>query len=139
MIKVIERSTCPLIRDAIDEALKEVGKKLGLNIQTVGGGGYTEKDYRIKVEASVIGAGGVVENREVSSFKTLAEFYGMKATDLGREVYVYGTKYTLTGIAPRSRKFPILVKRFDGKGFKLPLQAVKIALGYKVTPEEMSV
>jgi hypothetical protein len=71
-------------------------------------------------------------------------FVGEVAVDgLGHEgrrvINVYGKIYTLKGMASRSQKFPMLVERNDGKGFKLPLSAVKAALGYKVEPQDVYV
>lgn len=137
MIKVVERSTCSVIRNTIDEALKEAGKKLGMDIKTVGGGTFTSDNFRVKVEASVIGAKGEVINKEAAEFKQCAEMYGLKPTDLGREIRVHGTMYTIKGMSARSHKFPILAERIDGKGFKLPLSNVKLALGYKVDPMDV--
>jgi len=137
MIQVIDRTVCKVIRQTIDEALKEAGKKLGVDIKTVGGGTFTENSYRVKVEAAVIGASGVVENKGVAEFKMFASAYGMKEEDLGREIAIYGQKYVIKGMASRSQKFPILAERADGKGFKLPLSAVKAALGYKLEPMDV--
>jgi len=44
--------------------------------------------------------------------------YGLTATDFGREFTSQGETYTLCGIKPRSRKYPFIGRRIDGKQYK---------------------
>jgi hypothetical protein len=45
-----------------------------------------------------------------------------------------GRGWTVTGMSPRSEKYPINVKRDDGKGFRMPAQKVALALKLDLSP-----
>ncbi len=125
----IDRTSIRLLRDQIESALAALGTQHNLAI-TVGGASFLPgKNVTFKLECAVIGADGEVASKDAEAFKTNAIFFGLKAEDLGREFTYNGKRWTITGCAPRSRKFPILCEDHNGKTFKLPAHAVKQGLG----------
>jgi hypothetical protein len=63
----------------------------------------------------------------------MASFYGFKETDLGAKVNLMGSAYEITGLMPRSRKFPVLAKALrTGKTYKFTANDVLLGLGREI-------
>ncbi len=123
---MFDRQQVRLLRDRMQAALDPLGSELQLKF-IVGSASYTADNVRFKVEAATIKEDGQVVDQATTDFELLAPHYGLKPTDLGREFSINGRRYTLTGLKPRCRRYPILARR-DGKTWKLPVAAVVIAL-----------
>ena len=129
----MDRDTVKLLQTAIDEALVAVGEKFKVRIRA-GHASYTHSNATFKVEAADFAADGTVVSKEAETFKIMATMYGLEASDLGKEITIGREKYVLTGLAPRSPRFPILAtKASDGKTYKLPIDTVCRELGRKPT------
>jgi hypothetical protein len=105
----------------LHETMREIAK----NFEEIGAklaksrGVYTAETFKLTLEFQIDApeTGQKLFERECGAV-------GLKPTDFGREVTWNGDKFKVTGVAPRSRKYPVLVKRAsDGKGFKLPARA----------------
>jgi hypothetical protein len=131
--KTVDRDVCRLVRAALEKALPEIGKQLGMHLSIQGGGSFCPDNVTYKVQAAVIGASGQALTKEASAFKLYAKSYGLDPSDLNKTIKYAGTEYEIVGCKPRSYRFPIMAKRTkDGRGFKLPADAVARALGRTV-------
>jgi hypothetical protein len=119
------------LRADINAALKAVGQKYDLHLHA-GNGSYNTEVFTLKLNCTTLGKGGTIETPEAKAFKTNAEMYGLKATDLGKTVTIQGREFEITGLKPKSRNCVIGKDVRTGKGFKLPLAGVKRSLGYEV-------
>lgn len=129
-IKSFDRDTCKFLRSEIDSALKAVADKYGINLKA-GNAKFSESSVTFKLEAAIIGEGGIVESKDAQEFKLYSHMYGLKETDLGKEFMSNGNRYVVCGMASRSFKFPILAKKVGTNSvFKFPPEAVKRGLGY---------
>ena len=126
-MNIIDRNELRALRLAINNALVEVGQKFRVKLEA-GSCKFTDQRATFKLEASVIGSNGQVFDSKAEDFKCYCGLYGMTPTDLGRTISVFGTTYTITGLSMKSRRFPVLATRADGKVFKLPQDAVVAAL-----------
>lgn len=54
--------------------------------------------------------------------------YGLAPSDLGRKIIVNGKAFTLSGIKPNNRKYPILGKNTNGTLYKFDPVTVKKCL-----------
>lgn len=132
-IKQIDRQIIPLIRSEIDQALKALAEKFDVTI-SAGNASFTPESVTFKLAVTTKGEGGKVETKEGKDFKLYAEMYGLKKEDLGKEIKVGINTYIITGLALKSRKYPVTVTDTrSGTGYKLQMSAVKRALGYPVT------
>ena len=92
--------------------------------------------YRFTVEASAVveGDNGVnVASPEAPAWIGNAYYMGFKNPEaaLGKQFTFQGTTYTLTGMRPRARKFPITARReSDGKTYGLPESVISRIEGY---------
>lgn len=136
-IKQFDVPTLKALRVEIDQALKAVGEKFDITLRA-GNGSYTPETAHFKLEMGIKGENGQTVTKEATDFKRYAPMYGMKAEDLGKEIKVGIDTYVITGLSTKSRKFPInATNKANGKGYKLPMSAVKKALGYEVTAMDM--
>lgn len=119
------------LRSDINKALENIGTKYGVSFHA-GNVSYSDQVATFKLEVTTLGEGGAVETKEGKDFKKMATLYGLKPEDLGKTVTIQGRKFEITGMKPRSKNC-IIGKDPYGKGFKLPLAAVKRSLGYEVT------
>ena len=99
----------------------------------------TELPVAFKLVTTATDSDGNVVTADSESFKALADMYGFKSEDLGREFMSNGTRFRITGLRRRRRKFPICgVRVSDGKGFKFPAEQVKRGLLPKLSSASAS-
>lgn len=120
------------IREAVDAALEEVGKDLGVGLM-LGNGSFTSTEGHFRLNVTVLGEGGKVESPEAKAWPVYCTAYGFKAEDLGAVFHSQGKAFKITGIKPSRSQYPISGERVpDGKGFKFPVAQVLRALGREV-------
>lgn len=121
-------TTAKLLRTPIEDALKDLATKYGISIK-VGNGSFTSANLTFKLELATLDNTGTIQSKEVQDFKRYAVMFGLKATDLGREFLDWsGRKFFIVGAAPRSSKYPILVRNAKGQRFKFPAKEVQLGL-----------
>ena len=125
---MIDRNKAKAISNAIAEVLAASNHPdlEDVNIY-MGNGTYDPPNAAtFKVEVRSVNEDGTVYSEEAEAFKTMAHLYGLKSEWLGAKFMAAGIEYTISGLAKRSRKFPILAKRVkDGKTFKFTEDVVK--------------
>lgn len=128
MIQSIDRSTCRLLRDKINESLQELAQELGVTIEA-GNASFTNSNVTFKVNIATKNEDGSVNTKEAEDFRRYAARYGLKPDDLGREFTSNGKRFKITGAKPRASRYPILAERIpDGKGYKFAPFQVQVAL-----------
>ena len=120
-ITEINKSTVQTLAEEATEALLAIAEAHGLTLKQERGvfdpraGFFTGKWTFVCVSESGI----------PSDFARHAVLFGLKAEDYGREFRTFNGTYTLCGIKPRNRKYPILGKcTRTGKTYKHTLQSV---------------
>jgi hypothetical protein len=105
-------------RDDLNKALKSLESKYNMKFN-VGRITFSEESIKTKIEGIKIN-----NNQENTDFRRITfaqnfemcfEFYGLKKDDLGK---TNSDGYTLVGIDPKKRKYPIIAEK-DGKLYKL--------------------
>jgi len=108
------------------EILNKYGKTVGVEF-SVGNMRYDSDGSRVstKIEVTKVGA----ESKEAADFRLLAHNYGLDPDAVGKDIVVDGEAFTITGMRPRSRKYPICVKRkSDGQLMKYDAAIVRLTL-----------
>lgn len=128
-IKITEfnRKTCCSVSEQIEAHLAGLADELGIKI-TSKGGSYSDTSYTLKIECATISEDGQVQTKEATDFALYASRYGLEADDLGKTFTRSGDLYTIVGCKPRSRKYPILVRKSGGKLIKFPADTVRLHL-----------
>lgn len=123
-ITTIDRTTCRLLAERIEAALKPIADELGVVI-TAKGGSFTSSQYTCKVEVATVGDDGAVKTRAADAFKQLASLYGMAPDDLGKTFRVNRKTYTIVGLATRRRARPVIAKDADGREYVFAVNDAK--------------
>jgi hypothetical protein len=108
----LDRVSLKVLRASIDEALKAVGEKHGISIQT-GNGSYDPrgKSAVLKLELNVLGEDGVAYSPLAEDFKRNAPLYGLKPEFLN-ETFTdsRGKTYKLVGFDVKRRSKPFVIE-----------------------------
>ena len=114
-IQKMTRSAARTIADDAQAALEDVAKRHGLTLKK-GGGQYDPIEGTFTPKFTFICA---TEDGIPSDFSSNAPLYGLTDADYGRIFSTHHGQFTICGIAPRSRKYPILAKCSNsGKTYK---------------------
>ena len=108
------------LRTELSAAVSAVAAAHGITI-TIGSAGYTRDGMTatFKVELSSRDETGAVVTREAQAFTQMATTFGLQSSDLGRVFRQQGKAFRITGLAPRSGRYPILAEcQATGKTFK---------------------
>jgi len=125
----MDRPRVRQLRDSLQAALSFWAEQNGVDAQ-VGSARYTASSVTFKMDVLEKNAKGETTSVSAEAFKSSAHFFGLKPTDLGRTFVVRGRIFKVTGLAPRSRKYPVLAES-DGKTYKFP---VSLYLSANQTP-----
>ena len=129
----IDAALLKKLRNDIDEALKPIGEKFGVNM-TGGNASYVRNGSNgtMKLEICAIGEDGEIFDRDKENFKQYASMYGFDLEDLGKTfVSPKGKMYRVTGLNPNATKMPMLCTEVLGKKrvFKFGAETLKSFLG----------
>lgn len=117
---MIDRNKCRQINETLRQVLQDVENKHGVKI-TIGRGSFTTDTYNVKLEMAVNGVDTAKKDWDAYCF-----FYGLKSSDYGRKVQALdGEIYTICGIKPRGKKYPIVAKNARGMKYKLSANHLK--------------
>ena len=119
----MDRQKCRLIAQEAEIALRAIAAKHGVEIK-YNGGNFTPTSATLKFEFAERATDGTVLTEEASNFKRYAEIYGLKADDLGREFWLNGKRFTISGLNTRAHKMPVIAKASDGKSYKFSATSV---------------
>ena len=112
------------INSELEAALKQVAEKYGLEVK-LGNTRFTGDNFTTKVQVATVGEGGITMSKEATDFNRYKTILGINM-DLGQEFQRSGKTFTIVGLKPRSKKYPILAKCSDGKTYKLPVDLVNM-------------
>jgi hypothetical protein len=114
---------CKLFRIEVEQALKSVAEKYGINI-SCGSISYTSSNIKMTVNALQKEVDGI--SYAQSEFNKTCIWYGLKPEDYNKEVEFQGEKFIITGINPKASKMPInITKVSNGKQYKVRVDMIK--------------
>jgi hypothetical protein len=129
------RGNCQILVSKIIELIKPLEKEFGVKIKSKSAT-YTEDSLNFKFEILKVGDSGSIIKSE-DTFKVYAKMYGLDPEDLGKTFQYKNQMYKITGINPRSKKYPIeVINIANKKGYKFPVPYVKVALGKQFTKKQ---
>ena len=119
-INQFNRSNLKEVRDIINNALKDALAEHGLTAN-IGNITFTDEDFNTKLTVSC----GTDTDAARREWDKHAYKFGLNSTHFGKPFMHNGKQFTITGIKPKSTKYPILAKNASGKAFKFPPHIVK--------------
>jgi hypothetical protein len=96
------------IRDDVNAALAEVGRKHGLSIHA-GNATFDNNAATFKLVCSTVADGGRLMTPQASAYERVAGFYGF--VPLFSTIHIGADEYTVVGYNSRKRSNPVLVER----------------------------
>lgn len=103
----IDKKAMIALRPQIDEALKELGERLGIEFHT-GNGSYGGNEAHFKLTMKVSDP-EIQEKAARDEFNRYCSYFDLKPEDLGKEFRAGSKRYKLIGLEMKRRKFPIRV------------------------------
>ncbi len=111
-----------VLREDINEALKAVAIKHGLESLKAGNCSYDDTQATFKVAANL----KVADETKNAKIAFNLRMIGLEPTDLNRVITIAGKQFKIVGVNTRSRKNPIEIERVsDGAKFCCPVTSVK--------------
>jgi len=108
------------VRTTITEILTKELAKHGLSAN-LGNIRYSDNDFKCQLTISM----GSVEDAGQREWDKYAPLFGLDKEDFGTLFVNNGKTFEVTGIAPRSRKYPVLVVDDSGKQYKFSVNVLK--------------
>jgi hypothetical protein len=104
------------LREAIKNALSNVEAEydITLDFNSIS---FRDDQFSTRLVARV---GGDTSEHAKKDWDANCALFGFKPEDFGKTCIIQGQKFTISGIKPRSRKYPILGTDVNGKTYKLP-------------------
>lgn len=129
-ITKFDRATVRQILAECEEALRPVAEKHGLTLDRKGKTYYQDAlPVMFQLLITKLDEDGNVLTADAKAFQQQAFLYGLEPSDLGREFRSRGDTFRITGLRPRSRKYPILAENVKtGKTYKFHAETVKAGL-----------
>lgn len=112
------------LREVIETALATASEETGLDIQ-LGRCRFSSDTATFKLEVKTVDEDGKAFDENAANFKVFAEDFGLSPNDLGKTFVSSRVEYTISGLKPRNRKYPVIATRGDGKTFKFHAALVK--------------
>jgi len=119
----ITREVLRDLRYEINDAIEDIGKRFDINL-VVGSANYTPHDFTFKLKGTVndIGDGRPAAAAEWDKYRGRFQLHDV---EFGSTFSLRGIQYTISGIKPRSPKFPILATDLAGKVYKFKVSALR--------------
>lgn len=109
-------------------SLPEFEKKWGVKV-TVTGGSFTSTSCFLKLEVAEAGADGLIMSQAAADWKRFAKSYDLPEDGVGKKFIDRRREFTIEGLNPQAVRYPVMVKRDDGRRFKYPVNLVLDCLG----------
>ena len=115
------------LRPEINEALRAVGEKNNV-VLTLGNGRFDENGVTFKLNVMPVTKDGTVITPGIKEWNRYAVSYGFSKDDLGRVFFSNQQLFTICGLNPRKRKYPILAKVSSGQVYCFGVEYVRAVL-----------
>jgi len=132
-IRQLDKPTVRYIRKRLQAAVEPLAKELGVAID-FGSCSFQTSNCRIQLKVAVLNPDGEPLTEEADAFRRSAKLFGFEPADLGAEFVVQGHTYTICGLKPKSRKYPVIARAGNGKDYKFACRTVLQALDREVPP-----
>ncbi len=130
-ITKLDRPTVKYIRKRLEAAVKPLAEELGVVID-LANCTFKTNNCRFQLKVAVLDPDGKAMTEESESFRSSAKLFGFEPDDLGKEFMYRRQSYTICGLKPKSRKYPVIGQSDNGKNYKFACQTVLRALGREV-------
>lgn len=113
-IKELDTPTIKYIKKRLETAVKPLGEEMGVAID-LGSCTFYTNNCRFQLKVSVLDPDGKAITEEREAFRNNAKLFGLEPDDLGKEFTFRGQLYTICGLKPKSRKYPVIARSDTGQ------------------------
>lgn len=121
-IERFDHNNLRLLRTEIEGKLNEVLKGYGLAAD-LGRITFGAAEARTKLTLTIPGSAARPSNKD--KWAVYCYGFGLTPEYFGRTFHFKNCKYTISGISPKSRRFPVLATNADGTEYKFPVETIK--------------
>jgi hypothetical protein len=107
------------IRVSLNEAFESVEDAYGIKLN-IGNISFTATTFTTKLEASIVGEDGIVEDKQRSDFKTYATLHRLDPDWLDKEITLKGRVFRVTGLNTKASKNTIRIEDTEGRSYGCP-------------------
>lgn len=120
-VQRFNKENVTMFRDELTEALASIEKKFGVTVN-LGGIRYGDSKFSTRVTVSI----GSADESAKREWDLNCWRFNLKPEQFGSTFvhFPHGTRYTVTGLKPKSRKYPILAQNANGTTYKFPASVV---------------
>jgi hypothetical protein len=123
-INILNHDSVRRINLDINAALKAVAEKYGVEIE-IKGSRFSDNNCTTRIEIATVAESGSALTKEAVDFNRYALSQFRITKKLGDRFTFKYEEYEITGLAPRSLKYPVLAKNLtSGNTFKFPLHVI---------------
>jgi len=126
-INELDRPTVKYIRKRLEAAVESLAEELGVVID-LANCTFKTNNCRFQLKVAVLDPDGKAITEEIDSFRSNAKLFGFEPDDLGKEFIYRRQSYTICGLKPKSRKYPVIARSDNGKDCKFACRTVLGAL-----------
>ena len=130
-IKQMDKPTVQYIRKRLQAVIEPLAEELGVAID-LDHCTFQTSNCRFQLKVAVIDSDGKPMTEDADAFRRNAKLFGFEPDDLGKEFIFQGQPYTICGLRPKSRKYPVIARADSGKDYKFACRTVLEALGREV-------
>ena len=130
-IKQLDKPTVTYIRKRMEAVLEPLATELGIVIN-FGNCTFSKSNCRFQLKVAMLDFNGKPITEEIESFRHNAKLFGFEPADLNKQFIFQGQSYTIRGLNPKRRKYPVIAQSGNGKDYKFPCRTVLGALGREV-------
>ncbi len=127
-MSALDKETVKRIGKRAEEKLKEIEAEFGISV-SYGGGRFSKTNATLKFEFALVREDGSVATKEAEDYKRWHGLFGLPADGVGQTFLYQSQEYTIMGILPKSKKYPVITMNSDGRSIKFPAELVKRLLG----------
>jgi len=135
-IKRFNEHSLQHLRDVLEGYLATTAEETGLSIE-LGRCSFNANTATFKLEVKTIDVDGRAFDENAANFKVFAADFGLSPDDLGKTFVNNFTTFTICGLKPRNRKYPILASKPSGKVFKFTASVIQRLL-YPDEPPQLT-
>lgn len=115
-------------RQDLNEAMKSVMEKYGLDSLDAGNISYSDTDFTVKVKAQ-LKLTDATKKAAQETTKSLLKMYGLSGDVLNQTIRLQNKTFKVTGVNTRNSKNPIEITEIStGKQYKCPVSTITNAL-----------
>ena len=121
----MNRSTAKTLSDEVVDLLNNYFKDQGI-VVTKGNGKYDDTSLTVPITFNEPNEDGIVVTKEEMDYLAYSKLFGLDGVPFGSTFTFRNDLYAISGLKPRSRKYPILARQAaNGKTYKFPADDVK--------------